>query len=162
MSDHLPDQAAIDAVVHARHGDPFALLGPHQTAYGTAIRTFIPDADSVDVVEAETGMVLGRLARMHEAGFWSGLIPHATAYRFRVTSGPGIWETEDAYSFPPLLGDIDIYLLGEGRHRDISQALGAHVVEINGVRGTRFAVWAPNARRVSVVGTFNQWLTGRG
>ena len=157
MPDHLPDQGAIDAVVNARHGDPFALLGPHQVGSGTAIRAFIPDADSVEVVARDTGMVLGRLERVHEAGFWSGSLPHSGMYRFRIASGGGVRTTEDAYSFPPLLGDIDIYLLGEGRHRDLSQALGAHVVEIDGVSGTRFAVWAPNARRVSVVGTFNQW-----
>ena len=157
MFDNLPDPGAIEAVVQARHGDPFALLGPHPVEGGTAIRAFIPNVDSVAVVARDTGLPIGDLKRVHEAGFWAATFPAVPAYRFHVTIGDHSFETEDPYSFPPLLGDVDIYLLAEGRHRDFSTILGAHVTEIEGVSGTRFAVWAPNARRVSVVGDFNFW-----
>ena len=157
MSDDLPEQSAIDALVEARHGDPFAVLGPHAAASGTAIRAFIPNATSVEVIGRDTGLPLGTLRRAHDAGFWSGCISGSADYRFRVHGHGGVYEMEDAYRFSPLLGDIDIYLLGEGRHRDFARVLGAHVVDIDGVKGVRFAVWAPNARRVSVVGSFNDW-----
>ena len=157
MFDNLPDRGAIDAVVHARHGDPFALLGPHPAERGTVVRTFIPNVDTVEVVARDTGFLLGALERVDSAGFWTGNFAELPAYLFRVRAGDHVFETEDAYSFPPLLGDIDIYLLAEGRHRDFSHILGAHVTEIEGVSGVRFAVWAPNAQRVSVVGDFNFW-----
>ncbi len=76
-------------------------------------------------------------------------------YRLRITARDDVWITEDPYAFGPSLGEVDIYLLAEGRHREIGRALGAHITRQNGVLGTRFAVWAPNARRVSVVGDFN-------
>jgi 1,4-alpha-glucan branching enzyme len=157
MFDNLPDQGAIDAVVQGRHGDPFALLGPHQAEGGTIIRAFIPNVDSVEVIARATGLAIGALQRVHDAGFWSGTFAQVPPYLFRIGIGNGSFDTEDPYSFPPLLGDMDIYLLAEGRHRDFAAALGAHVVTIDGVTGTRFAVWAPNARRVSVVGDFNFW-----
>jgi 1,4-alpha-glucan branching enzyme len=157
MFDNLPDPGAIDAVVHARHGDPFALLGPHPVDGGMAVRTFIPNVDSVEVVARDTGLSLGPLKRVHEAGFWAATFAEVPPYHFHVTIGDKSFDTEDPYSFPPLLGDVDIYLLAEGRHRDFSSILGAHTTEIDGVSGTRFAVWAPNARRVSVVGDFNFW-----
>jgi 1,4-alpha-glucan branching enzyme len=157
MFDNLPDPGAIDAVVHARHGDPFALLGPHRVDGGIAIRTFIPNVDSVEVIARDTGRPIGQLKRVNEAGFWAATFAELPPYRFHVSIGDISFDTEDSYSFPPLLGDVDIYLLAEGRHRDFSSILGAHVTEIDGVPGTSFAVWAPNARRVSVVGDFNFW-----
>ncbi len=157
MSDDRPDQGAIDAIVQARHGDPFAVLGPHRVSSGTVIRTFIPDADSVQVVGRANGLALGELTRVDDAGFWSGTVTEAVPYRLRVARGDVVSDVDDAYSFAPLLGDIDIYLLGEGRHRDFSRVFGAHVEQIDGVSGVSFVVWAPNARRVSVVGSFNRW-----
>ena len=144
---------AIDAIVNARHGDPFAILGPHD---GT-VRAFIPAADAVSVVDSATGLVSGELHRIHPAGFFAGRAATHGAYRLRITQGALEWETEDPYSFPPILGDLDIYLLAEGRHRDFGRALGAHPAELEGVAGVRFAVWAPNAQRVSVIGDFNSW-----
>ena len=157
MFDNLPDPGAIEAVVQGRHGDPFALLGPHPVEGGIAVRTFIPNVDSIEVVARNTGLPIGQLKRVHEAGFWAATFAQVPPYRFRITIGEKSFDTEDPYSFPPLLGDVDIYLLAEGRHRDFSAILGAHVTEVDGVTGTRFAVWAPNARRVSVVGDFNFW-----
>jgi 1,4-alpha-glucan branching enzyme len=152
-----PDWGAIEAIAQARHGDPFAVLGPHALAGGTAIRAFVPDAASIEVLARESGLPIGALTRVHQAGFWSGIVEAGEPYRLRIRRGEFVWETEDAYSFPPLLGEMDIYLLAEGRHRDFARVLGAHVAEIDGVAGVRFAVWAPNARRVSVVGSFNNW-----
>ncbi|NPD67380.1 1,4-alpha-glucan branching protein GlgB [Lichenicola cladoniae] len=162
MVDHLPHPGAVDSFVRARHGDPFSLLGPHPVAGGFAIRAFLPDAGRVDVVDAVTGTVRGTLARIHADGLWSGTVETDLPYLLRsfVPDGMGgetIQETEDPYAFPVQLGDLDIYLISEGRHRDLAQVLGAHVLAVDGVSGTRFAVWAPNAQRVSVVGSFNGW-----
>jgi len=157
MFDNLPEHGAIEAIVQACHGDPFALLGPHPVEGGIAVRAFIPNVDAIEVIARDTGLPLGSLKRVHEAGFWVGTFNAVPPYLFRVSVGQSVFETEDPYSFAPLLGDMDIYLLAEGRHRDFAQALGAHVCQISGVAGVRFAVWAPNARRVSVVGDFNFW-----
>ncbi len=153
-----PEAGAIEAIVQARHGDPFAVLGPHAVGGGTAIRAFIPGADGVTVMaRGAADVVLGELVLLDPAGFWSGSVAGAQPYFFRIAYGAATLDIEDPYSFAPLLGDMDIHLLAEGRHRDFAQVLGAHVVVIDGVSGVRFAVWAPNASRVSVVGDFNQW-----
>jgi 1,4-alpha-glucan branching enzyme len=156
-----PDQPAIDAIVEARHGDPFAVLGPHDVAGGCAVRAFIPDVDAVQAIAAEGDpagcVVLATLERVHPAGFWSGLMRQRAPYRLRVRRGDETTVRDDPYRFGPVLGELDIYLLAEGRHRELGEALGAHLATMDGVDGTRFAVWAPNARRVSVVGGFNAW-----
>ena len=152
-----PDAGTIEAIVQARHGDPFAVLGPHSLNGLHAVRAFIPAADTVEVRARDTGLSIGNLQRIDAAGFWSGMVTDAVPYRLHVTEAGRSYETEDPYSFPPILGEMDIYLLGEGRHRDFAHAMGAHVTTIDGISGVRFAVWAPNARRVSVVGAFNEW-----
>lgn len=157
VSDYRPDPHTIEALVNARHGDPFAVLGPHEVPGGIAIRTFQPDAETVFVIARATGEVMGELERIHPAGLFHGVVAAATPYLLRIETGEIVRETEDPYSFPLLLGDLDLHLLGEGRHHDLGRCLGAHPMTIEGVRGTRFAVWAPNARRVSVVGDFNHW-----
>jgi 1,4-alpha-glucan branching enzyme len=157
MLEDLPDAGAIDGIASARHGDPFALLGPHHVACGVAVRAFLPDADAVAIVERSTGFLLGHMHKLDLNGFWVGLMERDAPYVLRISAGTTRYETEDPYSYPPLLGEVDIYLLAEGRHRDFATAMGAHVVRIDGVSGVRFAVWAPNAQRVSVVGDFNRW-----
>jgi 1,4-alpha-glucan branching enzyme len=148
-----PDFDEIEAIATARHGDPFSILGP----YKGQVRAFVPDAESMTVHARDDGRELGTLQRIHPAGFWNGPVTETVPYRLHI-NGPGwSYETEDPYSFPLILGDIDIYLLGEGRHRDFAHALGAHVTTMDGIDGVRFAVWAPSARRVSVVGPFNNW-----
>ena len=144
---------AIESLVAARHGDPFALLGPHDGS----VRAFIPGADSIELVDSATGLVSGALQRLHPAGFFAGPVDSHGAYRLRIGQGAVTWETEDPYAFPPVLGDLDVYLLAEGRHRDFGSAMGAHPAVIDGIAGVRFAVWAPNAQRASVVGDFNGW-----
>jgi 1,4-alpha-glucan branching enzyme len=152
-----PDHGAIDAILFARHGDPFAVLGPHEVEGGCAVRAFLPDATAVEVVAREDDHVLATLERIDLAGFWSGLTAANVPYRLRITSGDLVRVTEDPYAFGPALGEMDIYLLAEGRHQQVGRTLGAHLMEHEGVPGVRFAVWAPNARRVSVVGDFNAW-----
>ncbi|GAB0118441.1 1,4-alpha-glucan branching protein GlgB [Acidisoma sp. 7E03] len=154
---HRPDQGAVDAILHARHGDPFSLLGPHDCEGGCAVRTFQPGAVEVEVLAKDSDQRLASLSLIDPQGFWSGLMPARLPYRLRITDRDGVRIVEDPYSFGPSLGEIDIYLLAEGRHHDLGRALGAHPVVQDGVPGTRFAVWAPNARRVSVVGAFNNW-----
>jgi 1,4-alpha-glucan branching enzyme len=152
-----PDRGAIEAILVARDGDPFATLGPHEVDGMVAIRAFLPDATIVEVISRDSEQPLTTLERIDPAGFWSGLMPTLVPYRLRITSGDMVRVTEDPYSFGPSLGELDLYLLAEGRHQQVGLALGAHVIEHDGVGGVRFAVWAPNARRVSVVGPFNDW-----
>jgi 1,4-alpha-glucan branching enzyme len=152
----VSDDAAIAALVSGRHGDPFALLGPHETAAGRVVRAFCPGASAV-AAHGHDGTCLVALARIHPDGVFSGVLPGPVPYRLRIVWPGGEQETEDPYAFPPLLGAVDLHLLAEGRHRRLGEALGAHAVTVEGVEGVRFAVWAPNARRVSVVGDFNQW-----
>ncbi len=140
------------ALVEGRHGDPFRLLGPHDGA----IRAFIPGADAVEVIDA-AGTSLAELERQHPAGFFAGPAAISGPYRLRVHHHGTSYEVDDPYRFGSTLGDLDLHLLTEGRHLDIGKVLGAHVAEYDGVEGTRFAVWAPNAQRVSVVGDFNAW-----
>jgi len=151
------DPAALEALVHGHHGNPFALLGPHATAAGCTVRAFLPTAEKVEAVGRHDGQVLSELTRAHPAGLFVGLLPADVPYLLRIHDGAGVRETEDPYAFGPILGDLDLYLLAEGRHHDFGTCLGAHADERDGVRGVRFAVWAPNAQRVSVVGTFNHW-----
>jgi 1,4-alpha-glucan branching enzyme len=155
--EYLPDPGAIEALVNARHGDPFSVLGPHPAGAGTVIRTLQPDAQAVTVIDRATGEDLGALRRIHPAGLFSGVAAAARPYLLRIDTGETQRETEDPYSFPPLLGPLDLHLLGEGRHHDFGRTMGAHPMRVDGVAGVRFAVWAPNARRVSVVGDFNHW-----
>ena len=148
------DQGAIAALAEGRHGDPFAVLGPHDTAEGRVVRAVLPGAHDVTLIDSAGAT----LAPMRSAnGMFEGTLPAPQPYRLRIDWGGGVQETEDPYSFPPLLGEMDIYLLKEGRQLRLADCLGAKPMQINGVNGVRFAVWAPNARRVSVIGPFNIW-----
>jgi 1,4-alpha-glucan branching enzyme len=137
-----------DALAEGRHGDPFAFLGPH----GGVVRVFLPGAEAV---EAVTGSGALPLARVHAAGGFEGVV--SGPYRLRAHWPSGPQEIEDPYRFGPTLGPLDDHLLVEGTHLRLHERLGAHLVTHEGVAGVRFAVWAPNARRVSVVGPFNLW-----
>ena len=156
-----PDETAIAAIVAGKHGDPFAVLGPHGGAGDPhSVRAFWPGADGVEVIDRGTGETIATLERLHPDGFFAGLIGdrhESSAYRLRFTRGSDAWEADDPYRFPLILGEMDVYLIGEGSHRRIFECLGAHPMTVEGVDGVAFAVWAPNASRVSVVGDFNQW-----
>ena len=149
----------VDAIVGARHGDPFAVLGAHLTPQGVVIRAFVPDAETLEA-RTPAGELLTALDRRHPAGFFEGLAPRRKRvpdYRLHAANAGGGWAIDDPYRFAPVLGEVDDYLLVEGAHRRLWERLGAHLMEHQGVPGVHFAVWAPHARRVSVVGDFNAW-----
>ena len=150
------DRRDTEALAHALHGDPFRLLGSHETEAGPVVRAFLPGARSVEVLRRSDRARIGRLEAGGD-GLFQGVVSERTSYFLRIAWPGAVQETEDPYSFGPVLGDIDLHLFNEGRHFELAKALGANVMTIDGVRGTRFAVWAPNAGRVAVVGDFNSW-----
>ncbi|MCR4379365.1 MAG: 1,4-alpha-glucan branching protein GlgB [Rhodospirillales bacterium] len=156
----VSDDAA-KAIINADHYDPFSYLGMHGGAKGGLwVRAFLPHAQRADVVDVATNEIVAPMERAHESGLFIAHLPshkNRFAYRLRVTSSGQTRDVIDPYSFGPALGDVDIHLLSEGTHFRTFDKLGAHVRTIDGVSGVLFAVWAPNARRVSVVGTFNDW-----
>ncbi|MEH0874767.1 1,4-alpha-glucan branching enzyme [Pectobacterium cacticida] len=151
---------AINSLINGHYADPFSLLGMHRGANGVEVRALLPDAQSVWLVDASNGRQLVELARIDERGFFCGLLPHRKTplrYQLAVTWQGETKVIEDPYRFGTLLQDMDIWLLSEGTHLRPYEQLGAHLATLDGVEGTRFAVWAPNAQRVSVVGEFNFW-----
>ncbi|MBV9521720.1 MAG: 1,4-alpha-glucan branching protein GlgB [Alphaproteobacteria bacterium] len=160
LVDAVLDPGALEALLQARHGDPFALLGMHDVAGAIVVRVFLPWARELAVIDAETGSVAAELPRRDAAGVFAGVVPRREApfrYRLRAEGALGPYEFEDIYRFPPVLGELDVYLLAEGNHLRSWEKLGAHPMIHDGVAGAAFAVWAPNARRVSLVGGFNEW-----
>ena len=144
------------AVIGGYHADPFQYLGPHVEADRPVVRAFLPGARDVKVVDADDRE--RPLARIHDAGLFVGDIPAADApYKLRARWNGDFVDLDDPYRFPPVLTDFDLYLLGEGTHLRSYEKLGAHPLVLDGVAGVSFAVFAPNAKRVSVVGDFNFW-----
>jgi len=151
-------EADVEAVAAARHPDPFAILGPHLTRAGWAIRAFAPDVVSVRAVTRD-GAPLAELVRRSD-DFFEALAPNLSerpAYRLELTRADGVETCDDPYAFGPVLGPLDEHLLVEGAHRQLYMRLGAQLTRHEGVEGVAFAVWAPHAARVSVVGDFNRW-----
>jgi 1,4-alpha-glucan branching enzyme len=166
------DAGSIQALLNGRLGDPFRLLGPHRVEGSSdqvEIRVYQPGALAIEILarglRGKAGNVLAALTPYPDAeGFFVGgaQLPDPRAYLLRVTwpdgrGGRTVQVSEDAYAFGLLLGELDIHLLREGRHRELGRCLGAQTMQIDGVAGVRFAVWAPNAQRVSLVGDFNLW-----
>ncbi len=156
----LSDRLAINTLFAGNYADPFSLLGMHQTANGLEVRALLPDALEVWVIETNTGRKVAQLKCLDPRGFFSTVVPRCkNMFRYQLAVD---WHgqqnlIDDAYRFDPLLQEMDAWLLAEGTHLRPYETLGAHGVVIDGVHGTRFSVWAPNAQRVSVVGDFNFW-----
>ncbi|AZF11231.1 1,4-alpha-glucan (glycogen) branching enzyme, GH-13-type [Pseudomonas sp. R2-37-08W] len=155
----MPASKDVEALVRAEHHDPFSILGPHDDEQGGQfIRAFLPEALSVQVLARDSGEPIGSLDASQVPGLFVGHFNTRQAYLLKIQWAGGEQITEDPYSFNQLLlGEMDLYLFAEGNHRDLGSCLGAQVTTVDGVQGVRFAVWAPNARRVSVVGDFNIW-----
>jgi 1,4-alpha-glucan branching enzyme len=149
----------LDALARREHGDPHSVLGAHPSTGGVTIRALRPAAQGIRAVLPD-GTVLG-LEQIHPAGIFEGVLAGAElplAYQLQVDYGDsGSFTIEDPYRFTPTLGELDLHLMGEGRHERVYELLGSHVREHEGTHGTAFAVWAPSARAVSVVGDFNSW-----
>ncbi|WP_145566564.1 1,4-alpha-glucan branching protein GlgB [Yersinia aleksiciae] len=156
----LPDRQVINQIISGHYADPFSILGMHQTAQGLQICALLPDAKEVWLVETETGRNLVQLTREDPRGFFIAKLPRRKSpfrYQLAVTWQESAQIIEDPYRFGTLLQDIDSWLLAEGTHLRPYERLGAHLMSLDGVAGVSFAVWAPNAKRVSVVGEFNFW-----
>jgi 1,4-alpha-glucan branching enzyme len=154
-----PTDDQIRAVVGAWTDDPFGILGMHAEGDEIGVRVFAPQASRIDVIDAASGAIVAQLPRVHRDGFFAGSTGRNAAfpYRLRLSIGAGTTEIEDPYRFGPVIGDVDLYLFGEGTHQRLYDQLGAHPMTRDGVVGVQFATWAPSARRVSVVGDFNDW-----
>lgn len=151
------DSGSAEALADARPVDAFAILGPHRSDTGSIVRAFLPGAVRVDVAGRGDGRKWIELEPGLVDGLFEGRVEQQGAYVLRIRWPDAVQETEDPYAFGPALGDLDLHLFSEGRHFELAEALGANVVELDGVKGVRFAVWAPNARRVAVIGDFNSW-----
>ena len=156
------DTHAIRAVVEGEHRDPFAVLGPHreQTPGGAAVvvRALMPGATAVRVLSGAAPPL--PMQKLHPEGLFETVLPdphEPFAYRLEVTREGRVTEIDDPYRFPSLFSEFDRHLLAEGTHYRAHDKLGAHPVVLDGVAGVAFAVWAPSAQRVSVVGDFNDW-----
>ena len=160
MNPTLPANV-IDAVVMGEHGDPFGVLGPHPGPSGVVtVRAFLPEAREAVLIPRDSSGPTQALSPIHSAGLWEAVCTAAWpfVYRLRIIDAQGHgYEIEDPYRFPPTLTGYDLHLAGEGTHYRLYERLGSHPMRLADVDGTLFAVWAPNARRVSVVGDWNGW-----
>jgi 1,4-alpha-glucan branching enzyme len=157
------DTAVLQHLLDGDHANPHGILGPHPHDGGVSVRVLRPWAERVVVVVGDD-----RYPLEHEhGGIWAGVLdlPEVPDYRLEVTYSGSTQSTDDPYRYLPTLGDLDMHLLGEGRHEELWEVLGSHVrtyqTQSGPVTGTSFAVWAPSARGVRVVGDFNHW-DGRG
>ena len=150
--------SAVASICAGTHDDPFAVLGLQQTENGYVARCFIPHAESI-VAFTLDGREIGPLSRRDGRGFFEGPVDVSDRQpiRYRVTNEGGEWTVTDPYTFGPVLGPMDDYYIAEGSHLRLFDKLGSHLIHHDGADGVHFAVWAPNAKRVSVVGDFNEW-----
>jgi 1,4-alpha-glucan branching enzyme len=154
----------IEKIIHSACSDPFEVLGAHRIKWGgrecVAVRAFLPDVAEATVVDTSSGREYP-MKRLHRDGFFEAVVREKAEifpYRLRLPDGAGAARiVADPYSFLPVLSDYDLYLIAEGTHYNQYEKLGAHEMAVGDVRGVFFAVWAPNAIRVSVIGDFNGW-----
>jgi len=165
------EAAQMEAVAGGYHGDAFSILGPHPITLengksGWEIRAFMPQARSVSLIMGAMEPVPMEpipMERRHRDGFFVARSDREPGdYRFRIENWSGTTvELDDAYRFPPVMSEFDLHLHGEGKLYEAWNTYGAHLAEMEGVKGVRFAVWAPNAECVSVAADFNDWDTRR-
>ena len=156
----LPSSQMLQQLLAGHCADPFSILGMHQTSKGLVVRALLPDATSVQVLDRKTTRMVAQLDLIDERGFFTGLLPRRKNpfdYLLNVAWNDHQQIIEDPYRFGPLLGEVDNWLLTEGKHLRPYESLGAHPTHLADISGVSFAVWAPNAQRVSVVGEFNFW-----
>jgi len=152
-------------ILHGDHGDPFAVLGMHTVNWDgknmMAVRAFLPEAQSATVVAMDKAESRQPLTRIENSEFFETVFADRAAnFRYQIEIADHDGQTrrfDDPYCFMPVLSDFDLHLFGEGNHFEIYEKLGSHMMTIGEVTGVYFAVWAPNARRVSVIGNFNRW-----
>ena len=155
MSDRV-DRDVINALIAGHFADPFSVLGMHRTEAGLEVRALLPDATEVWVIEPKTGRKVGNLECLDSRGFFSGVMPRRkNPFRYQLAV---LWHgqqnlIDDPYSFGPLLKEMDAWLLSEGTHLRPYETLGAHADTMDGITGTRFSVWAPNASPLSASST---------
>jgi len=152
------DEQSLDKLIHLRHSNPHQVLGPTIDSNGVTIRTYCPGADQIEVVTVSKKKFV--MQRIHDSGVFETVLPKAAkipSYRFNIQSGGEVKKIRDPYSFPPTIGELDLHLFAEGKHEQVYERLGAHVMKIGRVSGVAFSVWAPQAAGVSVVGDFNGW-----
>ena len=136
--------------------DPFSILGPHDSESGRVVRAYLPGARAVEAISRDTHRSLGSLLPMQPNVLFVGRVATSEAYALRISWPGAVQETEDPYAFAQLLlSENDLHLFNEGRLFELAFTLGAVPMTIDGVAGTRFAVWAPNARAASVIGEFD-------
>jgi 1,4-alpha-glucan branching enzyme len=152
-----PTKSAIAALLEGTHADPFSLLGVHPGPKGAFARAILPGAETAEAHDL-SGKPLGTLKRIDDGGLFEGLVKgDRQPLKYHCTAGEHDWWVTDAYSFGPVLGPVDDFLIAEGTHFRLFDKMGAHLIEHEGASGVHFAVWAPNAQLVSLVGDFNDW-----
>ncbi len=157
-TDFENNRRELEAIVGGYHNNPFAVLGLHSSGGSRVVRCFHPWAKQVELVDGSDEL-LAVMERVHSEGLFIAEMPaRKRRYKLRVTyKSDHVATIEDSYRFGSTLGELDLYLLGEGSDKMVYSKLGAHLRTIEGIDGVRFAVWAPNASRVSVVADFNGW-----
>jgi 1,4-alpha-glucan branching enzyme len=156
---HTLSAPDLQMLLSATHQDPFSVLGPQKIGEKCVVRVFRPDAKSVSIVDKTSGAVLAEASPVDQNGLFEASLEKAfTPYRLHITPWHGEnFILDDPFTFGRVLGEMDTHLFAEGNHYQIYKKLGAHLRTIEGAEGVAFAVWAPNAQRVSVVGEFNGW-----
>jgi 1,4-alpha-glucan branching enzyme len=152
----------INLIIDAKHHNPFSFLGLHEGNSEKSLsklnvfRAFLPYATDVSV---KTKKGWRKAKKIHENGLfeWNGVHQVRTPCQIRIKQNEQVFETHDPYSFAPMLTSDELHLFGEGNLKQAYKTLGAQICEHQGITGVRFAVWAPNAERVSVIASFNQW-----
>ncbi|MFQ3338295.1 MAG: 1,4-alpha-glucan branching enzyme, partial [Colwellia sp.] len=152
----------VSAIINAKHQDVFSVLGMHKhpTESGLVVRVFLPEALSVEVIDSKTNKLVAVLDCVDQAGLFEsklGRRRNAFSYRLRVSYKSDIVVIEDPYRYPSMINLDDLYLFCEGTHEQTYQWMGAHERLVDNVKGVHFVLWAPDARRVSVVSDFNFW-----